>query len=1367
MAKDLERKEYYLGLDCGTSSVGFAVTDTDYNVLKFNGKSMWGSHLFEEAKTAKERRIARCLRRRRERQRQRINLLQELFAEEVAKKDPTFFIRLNDSGYLVEDKDERVRDKNILFGDEAFKDKDFFKLYPTAYHLRVGLIHEGTKDPRILYLGLHHILKHRGHFLFPGNSESMASVADLNPLAEQLKKAFLNVFETELFISSNDKLQEALRARGNANKLEGLDGIISIGSGDSKLKKNLSRILVGYKVKADVFFDNDDYKDLCAIEFKKSSFEETDLPVLEGALSEDEFELVITMKAVFDWILFSNIMGGNQYISEAKVALFNQNRKDLRLLKELVKKYCSRDQYDGFFHSLEKGFFSSYVGKNHDRNKSTERRVKRSSTEDFYKEVRKILDKMNLSDPDVVRVKEAVENDSFLPLLSSFRNGVIPYQVNMIELSAILDKAKENFKFLYSVDEDGITPSEKIKAIMRFRIPYYVGPIGHNDEKPNPYAWMERREQGRILPWNFNEKIDVEGSAEKFIERMTNKCTYCKDQDVLAKNSIAYSKYLVLSELNNLRINGDRFPVERKQFLFDNLFCVNKKVTKKSLLRFLFSEGWYSKNELTVDDITGLESDFKSSMSSYIDFKPYLESGKLKADDVDLIIKWITIFSEGGQILQNRIRKYYGSVLTDDEITAISRLKYAGWGRFSHKFLYEIQAVNPETGELMSIVRMMWNTKFNLMELLGDAFEFKLQVTDDEKLGKLDYRIVDDLYVSPAVKRQIWQTLRIVDEIEKIMKHPPKKVFVETTRSEQEKKRTVSRRNDLIFKLKEAQKADEGFGQEIRQMLSELEGKTESQISIQDKLYLYFTQCGRCMYTGRPIDIDDLYNVNIYDTDHIYPYSKSNDDSLVNKVLVLKDSNARKSNDYPISDSVRKDMAPFWKMLKDKGFIPKEKYDRLTRSTPLTDLDTQGFISRQLVETSQTTKAVAETLKAYFSGESRIVYSKAKNVSKFRDENGFIKCRSMNDLHHAKDAYLNIVVGNVLDTKYTSDFFRYSDGTGYGNLSKPFEFDVRGAWKKGPSGTISVVKKTMARNNVLFTRQPVTRSGQLFDLQIVPKGSKAGALPVKSSDKRVTRMIESGMSREEAYAEWTGKYGGYNSLSTAYFALVLHTEKKKRYASFIPISMVDSERLSSPDALKRYCIEELGFTDADVRSARLLMNSTVEFDGFRFSITGKSNGGKTITLSSSVPLVLSEESQLTLKRAESFLRKSSENRGLVVDSNHDGLTEDNTRKLFTELVSKTKEQIYRKRPGNQNDLLQGEAAMASFASLSLNDRVIVIRELMNYFGMKSGLSDLTLIGGSKACGTLTKSANNDLSKTRIAIVNQSITGLFEKKVNIS
>ena len=35
-------KKYYLGLDIGTDSVGYAVTDTEYRLLKFHGSDAWG-----------------------------------------------------------------------------------------------------------------------------------------------------------------------------------------------------------------------------------------------------------------------------------------------------------------------------------------------------------------------------------------------------------------------------------------------------------------------------------------------------------------------------------------------------------------------------------------------------------------------------------------------------------------------------------------------------------------------------------------------------------------------------------------------------------------------------------------------------------------------------------------------------------------------------------------------------------------------------------------------------------------------------------------------------------------------------------------------------------------------------------------------------------------------------------------------------------------------------------------------------------------------------------------------------------------------------------------------------------------------------
>ena len=61
---DKKTGEYYLGLDVGTNSVGWAVTDPEYRVLKFHGNAMWGARLFDEAQDASGRRSSRGARRR-------------------------------------------------------------------------------------------------------------------------------------------------------------------------------------------------------------------------------------------------------------------------------------------------------------------------------------------------------------------------------------------------------------------------------------------------------------------------------------------------------------------------------------------------------------------------------------------------------------------------------------------------------------------------------------------------------------------------------------------------------------------------------------------------------------------------------------------------------------------------------------------------------------------------------------------------------------------------------------------------------------------------------------------------------------------------------------------------------------------------------------------------------------------------------------------------------------------------------------------------------------------------------------------------------------------------------------------------------
>ena len=55
-----KNSKYYVGLDIGTSSVGFCATDENYNLINKKGRDLWGVMLFDEAQTAEKRRAKRC-----------------------------------------------------------------------------------------------------------------------------------------------------------------------------------------------------------------------------------------------------------------------------------------------------------------------------------------------------------------------------------------------------------------------------------------------------------------------------------------------------------------------------------------------------------------------------------------------------------------------------------------------------------------------------------------------------------------------------------------------------------------------------------------------------------------------------------------------------------------------------------------------------------------------------------------------------------------------------------------------------------------------------------------------------------------------------------------------------------------------------------------------------------------------------------------------------------------------------------------------------------------------------------------------------------------------------------------------------------
>lgn len=932
-----------------------------------------------------------------------------------------------------------------------------------------------------------------------------------------------------------------------------------------------------------------------------------------------------------------------------------------------------------------------------------------------------------------------IENSTFMPKQVTEDNGVVPMQVNEKELVAILDNAKEYLPFLLNKDNDGKTVYDKIKALFEYRIPYYIGPLNTHSTK----HWLVRSNE-KIYPWNIEDVVDFDKSAEKFIEKLTSKCTYLPQYDVIPKHSLLYNKFCVLNELNNLKIDGEKISVQLKQDIYNDLFKKYYKVTNKKLCYYLKSRN------IAFDEISGIDNDFKSSLKSYKDLVAY----NLTDEQKEEIVKAITIFGDDKKLLKKRLKNEFGDCLSDDEIKKICKLKYTGWSKLSREFLTDVTAVYKETGELINIICALWETNYNLTSLLySDEFccDDKENKNFNDKINELNSfgndktlnQIVEELYVSPLVKRPIYQSLLITKELEKIMKCPPKKIFVEVARGAEEKKRTVSRRNKLLDLYKSCKN-------DYPLLFDELQNNTTDDELKSDKLYLYFTQFGKCMYTGENIDLGDLFNKNLYDIDHIYPQSKIKDDSLDNRVLVKKTTNAKKDNEYPLSSQIREKMTPHWKALLDKGLINKKKYERLVRNYPLSDEELSQFISRQLVETRQSTKAVANILEQlYPRPDTEIVYVKAALASEFRHQYDMLKCREVNDLHHAKDAYLNIVVGNAYNVKFTHNKANFIKGLQNNDkaytvkLDSMLKHNIDGAWIADNNESLNIVKSTMNKNNIRYTRYAFEKKGGLFKVTILKKGN--GQASIKKNDKR--NSIE--------------KYGGYNQISSTYFSCVEHGKDNKRMISMFSVNLYDKNKYEeNPIA---YLIENYGLINPIIKVKKVKIQSCISFDNMLCHLGGKDSGGSQISYRPGVQLVLGYDNERYIRNV---IRCAGGDLHLQTSKNEEDIvTAEKNIELFNLLIEKMKNNIYGVLYSNLGDKLY--CSKEKFEKLDIVEQCNVIKNVLIILKNNASKGDLKSVG-IKANGAIR--LNNNISEIKnvksIKLINQSVTGLFEQEIEL-
>lgn len=1386
--------EYNIGLDMGTNSVGWAVTDKVGSISHFKGKPTLGSRLFDAAQTAAKARVHRGQRRRYVRRRWRLDLLQSLFQDEINKIDPEFFYRLRQSRLLVEDREKEHADYRWpIFNGSDFNEIDYYKRFPTIYHLRKWLMETDERaDIRLIYLAFHNIVKHRGNFLREDNKNLSSRNANPAQAVKHLRLALNDwcsergygcVWKSE---ENNDAIDDAVlkvlidSKKGRSDQVKEIAKLTGVDCGDAKQSRQcneaIARAIVGLKAEMKNIFG-----DFPAERTRIYLSSDEDVEAVRETYPDDGGELFQAFCELYSAYILQGLLSyaPGQTVSANMVAKYEKYGKDLSMLKALTHEYAPK-KYDSFFRGETYEGSSDYVVDKAQGYTRYNLGTSKASYDDLQKSVKELFKGTDaLQDERYQNMMADFGERKFLRRLKTSDNGSIYYQLHLEELHAILENQGKHYPFL-------LAQEDKIESLVFFRIPYYVGPltkknaaIGHDGKER--FAWSSRRkgmEYAVITPWNWEEVIDRDKSAEDFITRMTGDCTYLQGEPVLPKCSLLYEEFCALNELNGAHwtIDGDdepRFDAAQREGIMNDLFKRTRSVIYKKVSDWLESE-----ENFTGARVRGGQGEhgFESKLGSYIFFcKDVFKTDSLDEADypmIEQIILWNTLF-EDRNILKRKIEEAYGgNRLTSEQIKVICKKRFTGWGRLSKRLLTDIK-VDTDAGRksIMDVLREgnpnngQRSRTMVFMEVLRDEdLGFQKAVDDfnrdyfrEHNNGLVD---VNDLPGSPAIRRSINQAVRIVDEIVSIAKKEPANIFIEVTREEDDprkKGKRTKRRYDTIKSALEAFKKDDP------QLWKELCSKTPG--DMEERLSLYFIQRGKCMYSGRPIKIEELHTGK-YEVDHIIPRSYIKDDSLENKVLVFREENQQKTDALLIDSSIRRRMGNYWRMLHDAKLMGDKKFRNLFHNH-IDDKAMKGFVARQIVETSQMVKLVQTLLEARYPN-ARIVPVKAGISHDLREAAGLVKCREANDFHHAHDAFLACRIGLFIQKRHPiiydnpiglarimrdyarmqareyrkSHYLAHTQGFIVNSfLSSGFDKETGEIFKDDWDAEAEVegIRRVLNCRQCFISRMPVggdTRYGGRYWGETIysPKGKHKHEIPLKQG-------LDPNL------------YGGYSDLLYSYFLIyeASNVSSGERVLRFIGIPTSIAARMSNQKRLKEY-VSRLALQEnlEHVRMVRKIMKKQlIEVDNCRLLVTA----ADAVTNATELAFSLDEMKIISTcaKCINGADPSAIDKIGNAQDSFFDNLKRrgsDRCALLFSQLKL--------------------DKLSQNFYMLSSDDKSNILISILDRIRAKSNSVDLSLVGGAKHAAQMKFDFNAKLNNpaSSFVLIDQSVTGMFERRTRI-
>ncbi|WP_304421943.1 type II CRISPR RNA-guided endonuclease Cas9 [Helicobacter rodentium] len=488
-------------------------------------------------------------------------------------------------------------------------------------------------------------------------------------------------------------------------------------------------------------------------------------------------------------------------------------------------------------------------------------------------------------------------------------------------------------------EKKGNTPTKEFKNV-RNKGENYEHCVAQEQVKAElKLIFTKQREFGATFSENFESQILETAFYQRDLKSFADKvgeCVFYRGENRAPKDSLSAMEFVALTRIINTLKNleeksknlgiGETYGKDKIQEILKVVLDKGEMSYKKLREILHLDERILFAKDSKLDYTKEVQEAEKAKFIELKNLKAFKKAmggdfGKFAREELDNIATEITLI-KSKENLAKKLQNY--PALSKEQVEALSNLNFAKHIDLSLKALHKI------------LPFMREGLRYDEAVQKAGLQEHKKHLQKGEFLIPL--KEYEPYLANPVVARALSEYRKVLNAL--LRKYGAvHKIHLEFTR---EAKLSAEERQKYEKEQKEHFEANQNAIKQCEILGLPLNGAN----ILKMKLWIEQGEC--CVYSGDKITESDLKDSNALQIDHIYPYSRSFDDSYMNKVLVFSKENQNKLDKTPY-EAFGDDKEKWDRILSFSAKLPKQKQRRIS-NTNFKDKE-GGFLARNLNDT--------------------------------------------------------------------------------------------------------------------------------------------------------------------------------------------------------------------------------------------------------------------------------------------------------------------------------------------------------------------------------------------------------------------------------